>query len=80
MFNLLDLLAHKLFSSAAPVMYSSFGFLKRGTPRNLVLAPGASIRINMVHAHTRKYTHHEHTRTYSDAHAYVYTVNPYMYT
>ena len=29
-------------------MYWPFSFLKRGTPQNLVLAPGASIRINTV--------------------------------
>ena len=29
-------------------MYWSFDFLKRGTPQNLVLAPGASIQINTI--------------------------------
>ena len=38
----------KLYWSAGPVMCRSFDFSKRGTPQNLALAPGASIRINTV--------------------------------
>ena len=49
MFNVLDLLAHaQLYSCAAPVVYWSFDLLKRGTLQNLVLTPGASLRINTV--------------------------------
>ena len=34
--------------NAVPIMYWFYDFLKEALPQNLVLAPGASIRINTV--------------------------------